>query len=56
MNLIKAIFKKDPHIDIEHFKSEENSENGIISHDFIGFNLADTDISDVHFAKSVAKT
>lgn len=56
MNFIKSIFSKDNfQINVEHFKSEENTENGVISHDFIGFNLVDLDISNVYFAKKVAK-
>lgn len=42
-------------MNIEHFKSKEDTENGTILHDFISFSLVDMDISDVYFAKSVAK-
>lgn len=56
MNFMKDMFLKyNPQIKSEHFKSEENTENGIISHDFISFSLTDTKISDISEAKIVAK-
>lgn len=56
MNFVKDMFSKyNPQIKSEHFKSEENTENGIILHDFVSFNLADTEISDVSKAKIIAK-
>ena len=57
MNFIKSVFfKPNIHINIEHFKSSENTENGQILHDFVGFTLTeDTNISNVCMAKNIAK-
>lgn len=56
MNFIKSLFLKyDPQINLEHFKSEEKTENGTIHHDFVSFNLSDVNISDVSGAKIIAK-
>ena len=53
--LIEAIFKNDLPINIEHFKREENTESGIVLHDFIGFNISGVEIQNVSMAKMVAK-
>ncbi|MBO6289844.1 MAG: hypothetical protein J6N45_05925 [Alphaproteobacteria bacterium] len=56
MNVIKLAFsKEDLNIKIMHFRSEEITENGDISHDFVGFSLSNTDISNVNTAKTIAK-
>lgn len=56
MRVTKSAFsQKDLNIKTEHFRSEEITENGKILHDFVGFSLSDTEISDIDTAKTVAK-
>ena len=56
MNFIKSMFVKyNPQINLGHFTSTEETENGSILHDFVSFNLSDVNISDVSGAKIIAK-
>lgn len=53
---IKSVLSENNlQINIEHFKSKEDTENGVIYHDFVGFSLSNMAISDILTAKIVAK-
>ena len=50
-----AVHKKSPDIRITHYRSEEETENGTIKHDFVCFDAGNVSIKNISAAKTLAK-